>query len=86
MMPGLTVDVLKIPHHGSRYQDLGFLTSLGSAVAVVSVGPRQQLRASLRQRLCAALAEAGAQVLRTDRDGDVVVAGHDGRLVVEGGG
>ena len=85
MMPGLTVDVLKIPHHGSRYQDLGFLTSLGSAVAVVSVGRDNDYGHPAAETL-AVLEEAGARVFRTDRDGDVVVAGHDGRLVVEGGG
>ena len=29
LLPGLHVDVLKVPHHGSRYQDLPFLQSLG---------------------------------------------------------
>ena len=33
-----------------------------------------------------ALEEAGARVFRTDRDGDVVVAERDRRLVVESGG
>ena len=37
-LPGLQVDVLKVPHHGSRYQDLAFLDSLGARIAVVSVG------------------------------------------------
>ena len=30
-LPGLRVDVLKVPHHGSRYQDLAWLDSLGAA-------------------------------------------------------
>jgi competence protein ComEC len=37
-LPGLNVDVLKVPHHGSRYQDLPFLASLGARLAVISVG------------------------------------------------
>ncbi len=85
MMPGLTVDVLKIPHHGSRYQDLGFLTSLGSAVAVVSAGRDNDYGHPAAETLTA-LEEAGARVFRTDRDGDVVVAEHHGRLVVQRGG
>ena len=37
-LPGLRVDVLKVPHHGSRYQDHDWLASLGARYAVVSVG------------------------------------------------
>ena len=37
-LPGLRVDVLKVPHHGSRYQDEDWLLSLGARVALVSVG------------------------------------------------
>ena len=37
-LAGLRVDVLKVPHHGSRHQDLPWLTSLGAGVALVSVG------------------------------------------------
>ena len=37
-LPGLHVDVLKVPHHGSRYQDEPWLLSLGARVALVSVG------------------------------------------------
>ena len=36
--PGLRADVLKIPHHGSRFQDLDFLRGLGARVAVASAG------------------------------------------------
>ena len=38
-LPGLGVDVLKVPHHGSRYQDEDWLLSLAAEVAVVSVAP-----------------------------------------------
>ena len=44
MLPGLHVDVLKVPHHGSRYQDVAFLQSLGARLAVISVGDGQRLR------------------------------------------
>ena len=37
-LAGLRVDVLKVPHHGSRHQDLDWLTSLGARLALVSVG------------------------------------------------
>jgi len=83
-LPGLTVDVLKIPHHGSRHQDLAWLTSLGARVAVASVGADNDYGHPAPETLDP-LAESGAAVFRTDRDGDVVVLVEDGRLRVETG-
>ena len=37
-MPGLDVDVLKMPHHGSPHQDEDWLLSLTPTVVLVSVG------------------------------------------------
>jgi competence protein ComEC len=85
LVPGLGVDVLKIPHHGSRYQDLDFLTSLGSSVAVASAGRDNDYGHPAVETL-AALEAAGTRVFRTDRDGDVVVARRDDTLVVQTGG
>lgn len=78
-LPGLRVDVLKVPHHGSRYQDLGFLTSLGARVALVSVGADNDYGHPAAGTV-AALERAGAEVLRTDRSGDLAVVVRDGRL------
>ncbi|MDN4162835.1 ComEC/Rec2 family competence protein [Nocardioides abyssi] len=71
-LPGLRVDVLKLPHHGSRYQDLTFLVSLGADVVLVSVGEDNDYGHPAEEVLDP-LAEAGAEVLRTDEDGDVLV-------------
>ena len=79
-LPGLRVDVLKVPHHGSRHQDLGWLDSLGARFAVVSVGADNDYGHPAAEVLDA-LATGGTEVLRTDRDGDVVIAVRDGRLV-----
>jgi competence protein ComEC len=79
--PGLLVDVLKVPHHGSRYQDLPFLLGLGARVAVVSVGEDNDYGHPAASTL-EALAASGAEVLRTDLDGDVAVAVRDGELYV----
>jgi competence protein ComEC len=79
LLPGLTVDVLKVPHHGSRYQDLDFLRSLGARVALVSVGADNDYGHPSPEAL-GPLAATGARVLRTDLDGDLVVAASDGRL------
>jgi competence protein ComEC len=78
---GLRVDVLKIPHHGSRYQDEDWLVSLHAAVAVASVGAENDYGHPARDTLDP-LARAGADVYRTDRDGTVAVAVDDGRLQV----
>jgi len=78
--PGLRVDVLKVPHHGSRHQDLAFLKALDADVALVSVGADNDYghpAASVLQPL----EDGGVEVLRTDRDGDLVV-GVEGEEVV----
>ncbi len=74
----LPIDVLKVPHHGSRYQDPRVLTSLGARVALVSVGADNTYGHPAPETV-AALEASGARVLRTDEDGDVA-------LVVDEGG
>ena len=75
-LPGLEVDVLKVPHHGSRYQDLDWLTSLHADLALVSVGADNDYGHPAGDVL-AALEAAGATVARTDEDGDLVVVAPD---------
>ncbi|MGN6782099.1 MAG: ComEC/Rec2 family competence protein [Marmoricola sp.] len=79
MMPGLHVDVLKVPHHGSRYQDLPFLRSLRARLAVISVGLHNDYGHPAPQTV-SGLAQTGERVLRTDHDGSVAVVERDGRL------
>ena len=69
MLPGLRVDVLKVPHHGSRYQDVPFLQSLGARLAVISVGADNDY-GHPADATVDALEATGARVLRTDRDGE----------------
>lgn len=80
-LAGLQVDVLKVPHHGSRHQDLDWLTSLGARVAVVSVGEDNDYGHPAPDLLLA-LSAAGARVWRTDTSGDVVVVARDGEVGV----
>jgi competence protein ComEC len=80
-LPHLHVDVLKVPHHGSRYQDLPFLQSLQARVAVISVGADNDY-GHPSPLTVAGLAATGEKVLRTDRDGSVAVVERDGRLAV----
>jgi len=67
------VQVLKVAHHGSSYQDSRLLDALRPRVALVSVGagngyghPSEPVLARLRAN--------GALICRTDFDGDIAVA------------
>jgi competence protein ComEC len=76
----LRADVLKVPHHGSRYQDLDLLTGLGARLALVSVGQGNDYGHPAPETL-EALRDAGADVYRTDQDGDIAVVQRDGDLL-----
>ncbi|ANH40228.1 ComEC family competence protein [Nocardioides dokdonensis FR1436] len=79
-LPDLRVDVLKVPHHGSRAQDLDLLTGLDAEVAVVPVGA-DNTYGHPDPGLLAALEGSGADVLRTDTDGALAVVVRDGVAV-----
>ena len=81
-LPGLEVDVLKVPHHGSSYQDTDWLRSLDAEFGVVSVGAGNDY-GHPDPGLLAALEDGGAEIARTDQDGDIaVVVGEAGPAVV----
>lgn len=75
----LAVDVLKVPHHGSRYQDPDFLAAAGARVALVSAGLGNDYGHPNPGTL-ALLAADGTQVLRTDLDGSSALAGDSAHL------
>jgi len=79
-LPDLHVDVLKVPHHGSRYQDEPWLLSLRARVALVSVGADNDYGHPAEAAL-APLESAGTRVLRTDQQGDLAVMVEHGELV-----
>jgi competence protein ComEC len=79
MLPGLRVDVLKVPHHGSRYQDLPFLRSLRARLALISVGADNDYGHPAAETV-SGLAATGERVLRTDLDGSIAVVERGGRL------
>ena len=79
-LPDLAVDVLKVPHHGSRHQDLDLLTGLGAELALVPVGADNDY-GHPDAGLLTALEAAGARVLRTDTDGPLAVVVRDGEAV-----
>ncbi|MEV0320454.1 ComEC/Rec2 family competence protein [Streptomyces sp. NPDC050658] len=71
------VDVLKVAHHGSAYQDTGLLRRTAPRLALVSCG-RDNSYGHPSPRTVAALRAGGAEVLRTDRDGAIAVVGPAG--------
>ncbi|MGX2997279.1 ComEC/Rec2 family competence protein [Streptomyces sp. JNUCC 64] len=70
------VDVLKVAHHGSAFQDPELLARTGPSLALVSVGADNPY-GHPSPRTVLALRKAGARVARTDRDGSVAVVGSD---------
>lgn len=80
------IDVLKVAHHGSAYQDPGLLGAVRPRVALISVGAGNDYGHPAPTTLWA-LRRSGALVGRTDTDGTLVVAGtHDQLRLVRAGG
>ncbi len=77
----LSGHVLKIPHHGSSRQDVGFFATTHAALAVVSAGVDNDYGHPARAALDLALRD-GMAVARTDQDGSIAVSVLNGRLNV----
>jgi len=75
----LGVDVVKVPHHGSQYQDPRFAAWSGGRIALVSVGIGNDYGHPAPQTL-QQWQELGALVGRTDLDGDLAVVRQGSRL------
>ncbi|MFB7505068.1 ComEC/Rec2 family competence protein [Streptomyces broussonetiae] len=71
------VDVLKVAHHGSAYQDPELIRLAAPRVALISVGAGNPYGHPAPSTV-AALRAGGALVLRTDRDGGLAVTGTGG--------
>ena len=67
----VAADVLKVPHQGAATSDLEWLLASRAEIAVISVGPNTFGHPS--EDVVATLEGAGIDVLRTDRDGDVIL-------------
>jgi competence protein ComEC len=82
----LRADVLKVGHHGSSTSSSGpFLDAVRPRIALVSVGAGNSY-GHPSAAVMATLAERGAQVLRTDRLGTIVVRTDGQRLRVDANG
>ncbi|MCR6483325.1 ComEC/Rec2 family competence protein [Amycolatopsis sp. OK19-0408] len=70
----LRAEVLKVPHHGSRYSLPTFLAAVAPRVALVSVGAGNTYGHPSKSTVDT-LKALGALVTRTDMDGDTAVVG-----------
>ncbi|MFF4346677.1 ComEC/Rec2 family competence protein [Streptomyces sp. NPDC001530] len=75
------VDVLKVAHHGSAYQDPELIRRVAPRLALISCG-KDNPYGHPAPSTVAALRASGAVVLRTDEDGALAVAGAGGGLSV----
>ena len=75
------VDIYKVSHHGSAYQDEIFTRALSPQVAMISVGAGNSYGHPAPATL-ELLAQTGAKVLRTDRDGAIAISARNHRLKV----
>ncbi|MCD9872401.1 ComEC/Rec2 family competence protein [Streptomyces guryensis] len=75
------VDVLKVAHHGSAYQDPELLRRVAPRIALISCGEHNMYGHPAPSTVAALRAE-GAVVLRTDRDGALAVTGEGRELGV----
>lgn len=74
---GITAEVLKVPHHGSRTSDPAFLAAVNPAVAVIQVGEGNRF-GHPAEEVVAAL--SGTRLYRTDLNGRVTITS-DGREI-----
>lgn len=73
------VDILKVPHHGSKYQDEPFLRRTHARLSLVSVGVRNDYGHPATGTL-QLLRSMGSRVLRTDEVGAIAIVDRDGTL------
>ena len=71
--PATPVEVLKVPHHGSKYgMTKEWLEATGPRLAIISVGKRNSYGHPAADIL-KILSDEGIKILRTDLDGDVEI-------------
>ncbi|MGZ5352900.1 MAG: DNA internalization-related competence protein ComEC/Rec2 [Actinomycetota bacterium] len=80
----LSADVLKVPHHGAATSLESFFVAVDPQLAVVSVG--ENTYGHPVPEVLAWIRATGAEVLRTDREGDVTVTFARHGLLVDSGG
>lgn len=78
----IKADVLKIPHHGSKYSSgEDFLRAVGAKVAAIEVGEHNKYGHPTKEALVR-LASTSAKIFRTDKDGTVEVRADNQKLKI----
>ena len=67
------VDIYKVAHHGSRFQDPALMRELSPTVALISAGVENTYGHPAPSTI-SSLEQVHARVLRTDRDGAIAIA------------
>jgi competence protein ComEC len=80
----LAADVLKVPHHGAATSLASFFEAVHPRIAVVSVG--ENTYGHPVPEVLDWIRATGAEVIRTDRAGDVIVTFSPRGLLVDSGG
>jgi competence protein ComEC len=75
------VDIYKVCHHGSKYQDEELMRALSAQIAVISVGAKNSYGHPAPEAI-ASLTRLGTQVLRTDLDGAIAITAKEHHLRV----
>lgn len=75
------VDIYKVSHHGSKYQDEALATALSPQIGLISVGAKNPYGHPAPESIDS-LTRLGTQVLRTDRDGAVAITASNHHLKV----
>jgi competence protein ComEC len=82
-MPKQDFDVIKVAHHGSRYQSSDFAAWVNAEIAVISVGAENDYGHPAQETI--SLYElTGSEVFRTDLSGDIAIIVRDSRIWVAG--
>ncbi len=76
------VDIYKVSHHGSKFQDPELMRELSPALAVISVGAENTYGHPAPSTI-SALRDLGAKVLRTDRDGAVAISARNHQISIQ---
>jgi competence protein ComEC len=75
------VDIYKVSHHGSKYQDETLMKILKPQVAIISVGAGNSYGHPALSTM-AALRQGGARVVRTDRDGVIALTAREHNISI----
>jgi competence protein ComEC len=67
-----SVDIYKVSHHGSKYQDEALMRALSPQIALISVGANNRYGHPAAESIDS-LTRLGTQVFRTDKDGAIAI-------------